>query len=212
MKVDSLIEKFADQPVVESAALITFIGDAATARVQISRWVSSGRLIQLRRGYYLLAPKLRRREPDVHYIANVLCAPSYVSLTYALGFYGMIPEAVVTVTSVTTRRPVLYSTPIARFEYRHIAPHLFWGYETQEPQGVTPVQIALPEKALLDLIYLTPGKADEVFFESLRLQHLDVIDAPRLHAFAARFGGRKMPSAARAYEKYASIHQGRPTP
>jgi predicted transcriptional regulator of viral defense system len=211
MNVESLVAAFADQPVVESSSIITLSGDAKAARVQISRWVSSGVLIQLRRGYYLLARQYRRKEPDVHYIANVLSSPSYVSLEYALAYYGLIPEAVAVITSVTTRRPETIQTPIGRFEYRHIAQQHFWGYETRDAAGVAPVQMALPEKALLDLVYLSPGGIGEGFFESLRLQHFESLDADRLTAFAKRFGGRKMPAAARALLKYTASERGEPS-
>lgn len=202
MNFDSLVASFSDQPIVESSSIITLAGDARAARVQISRWVASGRLIQLKRGYYLLSKAYRKREPDPHYIANILVSPSYLSLAYALGHYGLIPEAVPAFTSVTLRRPTSISTPVGRFEYRHVTRRLFWGYETRDPLGRAPVQMALPEKALLDFIHLTPGRADERFFESLRLQNLEVIDDDRLRAFAERFGGRKMLLAARAFSRY----------
>lgn len=203
MDIDFLIKTFADQPVVESSSIITLVGNAKAARVQISRWVASGRLIQLKRGYYLLPPPYRKMEPDIHYVANILCAPSYVSLVYALGYYGMIPEAVVAVTSVTTRRPQKISTPIGRFEYRHVIPRLFWGFDTKNPLGVMPVQIALPEKALLDLIYFTAGDVDEKFFESIRLQHTDIIDMDRMRDFASKFGGRKMIKAVKVFSDWS---------
>lgn len=202
MNLKWLIETFVEQPIVESASIVTLSGDAKGARVQISRWVSSGVLVKLRRGYYILAKRYRKREPDPLYIANVLCAPSYVSLEYALGHYGLIPEAVAVITSVTTRRPQLLSTKLGRFEYRHMVSHRFFGYETLNSSSLMPVQIALPEKALIDLIYFTPGQVDERFFESIRLQNLESLDATRFSEFAARMGGRKMQLASRALERY----------
>ena len=202
MNVEWLVETFSDQPVVESASIITLGGDAKGARVQISRWVASGVLLQLRRGYYLLSKRYRKMEPDPLYIANILCAPSYVSLEYALGHYGLIPEAVAVITSVTTRRPQLLSTKLGRFEYRHMVSHRFFGYETLNSSSLMPVQIALPEKALIDLIYFTPGQVDERFFESIRLQNLESLDAATFAEFAARMGGRKMQLASKALESY----------
>lgn len=202
MNVDELITAFGDQPVVESASIITLTGDVRAARVQISRWVSSGVLVQLRRGYYILARRYRKKDPDPLYIANILCDPSYVSLEYALGHYGLIPEAAAVITSVTTRRPQVLNTPLCRFEYRHMVSRRFFGYDTQGPSGLAPVQIALPEKALLDLIYFTPGRIDERFFESIRLQNLESLDAAAFAEFAVRMGGRKMQAAAGALERY----------
>lgn len=204
MEYEEFLETFTDQPVVESASIITLVGDEKTARVQISRWVNAGKLIQLRRGYYLLAPPYRKREPNLHYIANLLCQPSYVSLAYALAYYGVIPEEVPTITSVTTGRPQVVPTPVGRFEYRHVSQKLFWGYETIDPLGIEPVQIATPEKALLDLVYLTKGDANEEFFEGMRIQHAETFDLQRLKEFAHRFGDRKVPRAVNAFERYIS--------
>lgn len=197
-----MVKIFADQPIIESSSIITFEGDEKRARLQISRWVASGHLIQLKRGYYLLASQYRKVEPDLRYVANMLVSPSYVSMQYALGYFGLIPEAVAAVTSITTVRPQTITTPIGRFEYRHAHPRLFWGYETRDPLGKMPLQMALPEKALLDLIYLTPGKIAREFFESLRLQHLETINMERLTEFAWKFGGFKMKRALKAFCEY----------
>lgn len=202
MEFDRFVEIFADQPVVESASVITLVGDEQAARVQISRWVEAGKLIQLRRGYYLLAPPYRRKEPNLHYIANLLSRPSYVSLAHALAYYGLIPEEVSVISSVTTGRPRAVSTPIGRFEYRHVSQKLFWGYETIDPLSIEPVQMATPEKALLDLIYLTDGDANKAFFEGMRIQHVETLNVQRLKEFARRFGGRKVPRAADVFEQY----------
>ena len=202
MEYDELVEIFSDQPVVESASVITLVGDEKAARVQISRWVKAGKLFQLRRGYYLLAPPYRRKEPNLHYIANLLSRPSYVSLAYALAYYGLIPEEVPAITSITTGRPHAIPTPMGRFEYRHMSPKLFWGYETIDPLSIEPVQIATPEKALLDLVYLTKGDADKRFFEGMRIQHVETFNIQKLKEYAHRFGGRKVPRAADAFEQY----------
>lgn len=203
MDYDSFIETFSDQPIVESAAVVTLFGDRDAALVQLSRWVASGKLIKLRRGYYLIAQPFRKREPNLHYLANILCRPSYISLVYALGYYGLIPEAVHAITSVTVGRPQHIRASVGRFDYRHVSPRLFWGYRTQEPLSEEPVQIAEPEKALLDMIYLTPGASDEAFFESLRLQHTEVIDLEKFADFASRFRGAKMRRAVESFRRYA---------
>jgi len=63
-------------------------------QARLSRWRSQGKLIQLRRGRYLLSEEHRRFEVADFYIANCLYRPSYVSLQSALEHYDMIPEAV----------------------------------------------------------------------------------------------------------------------
>ena len=80
---------------------------------KISRLAAEGSLIRLRKGFYLPATAERQAE----LAANLLHGPSYISLETALSFYGMIPERVYAIRSVTTKRSKLYKTPIGRFEY-----------------------------------------------------------------------------------------------
>jgi hypothetical protein len=53
-------------------------------------------------------------------IANPLYGPSYISLEYALSYYGLIPERVESITSVTTKRSKKFITPLGSFSYEHI--------------------------------------------------------------------------------------------
>jgi len=81
----------------------------------------------------------------------------------------MIPEYVPTTTSVTTERPERFDTPLGRFEFRHTAKHLFTGFrETEIAPGLTAL-IASPEKALVDLLYLTPDSDNEALLRELRM-------------------------------------------
>ena len=56
--------------------------------------------------------------------------------------------------------------------------------------------IAFPEKALLDLIHLTPNGDDPAFLAGLRLQNLEQLDPQRLQALADRAGKPKWLRAA----------------
>ena len=79
--------------------------------------------------------------------------PSYVSLQTALYHHGMIsqiPSAVYAVSLTWTRR---YATAVAEFSVYHVAPGWFFGYE--EP-GERRMPMAVPEKALVDVLYLSP--------------------------------------------------------
>jgi len=66
--------------------------------------------------------------------------------------------------------------------------------------------VALPEKALLDLIYLTPGGDSIEYIRSLRLQNLELLSRDQLKGFAQMFGKPKMSRAADILE--ALIHEG----
>jgi predicted transcriptional regulator of viral defense system len=89
-------------------------------------------------------------------ISNCLCRPSYVSLHTALAYHQLLPEGVYMQTAITTQKTTRYETPMGYFNYRSIKSALYFGYEVLRYQNL-PVLMAQPEKALLDLLYLTPA-------------------------------------------------------
>jgi hypothetical protein len=184
------------EPVFPSSLLLAGERSLPGIRLQLSRWVSAGRLLQLRRGVYALAPPWRKVAPHPFTIANALQGGSYVSLQAALSFHGLIPEHPPVVTSVGPGRPETLSTPLGRFQFSHIATHLLYGYALIDVGQGQHGFVAHPEKALLDLVYLTPGGESPAFLDSLRLQQTDTIDAATLVALAERSGKPRLRRAA----------------
>lgn len=131
-------------------------------------------------------------QPHPFLIANELHRPSYVSLQSALAHHGMIPEAVPTTTSITTGRPMQFETPLGRYSYRHIAPAAFFGYGRVPVLPGQQALVADAAKALLDLVYLTPGGESAEHLRSLRLEDLDDISARQLRDHARRWGKDKI--------------------
>ena len=195
MKWQDLLSLLGDVILFESSMLLAGGDSPAEVRRQISRWVASGRLSQLRRGLYALAQPHARERPDVLAVAACLHRPSYVSLQSALAYHGVIPEAVPVVTSVTTGRPRRFRTLFGEFVYRHVHPGLFWGYQKVEVGAGQPIYMALPEKALLDLFHLTPGKIRRRFLTELRFSS-GQFDPARLGQFAKRTEKPKLIRAA----------------
>ena len=180
MKFDRLLEIVRQEPVFETGLLLA--GDVAPADVrrQLSRWTASGRLIQLRRGLYALAPPYQKVKPHPFVIANRMVRGSYVSLQSALAHYGLIPEYVPLVTSVTTDRPAHWDTALGSYAFRHVKVELFRGYRLVEISPGQAAFLASPEKALLDLIYLQPGGDSLPYLQELRLQNLERLNADEL--------------------------------
>lgn len=137
-------------------------------RNSITRWVAAGRLIKLRRGWYALAEAATERDFSC-YVAGRMVSPAYLSMQWALSYYGMIPEMIVSFTSVTTQKPQRYDNDLGTFVYQCIAPHLFFGYEPKSISGGRTYMLATPEKALLDLLYLHPEYRSEEDMLELRL-------------------------------------------
>ncbi|MEI8189651.1 MAG: hypothetical protein WCI75_08035 [candidate division NC10 bacterium] len=197
MKWESLLGLVANEPVFSSALLLAGNVSARQVRLQLSRWVKAGRLLQLRRGLYALAPVWRKMEPHAFLVANRLQRGSYVSVQAALAFHGMIPEHVPVVTSVGPGRPEMVRNPLGAFQFTHLAEALRFGYAQVE---VAPRQVAFvasPEKALLDLVHLTPGADSPEYLRELRLQNPEAINVSVIMDLAQRSGKPKLIRAAR---------------
>ncbi len=192
MTFEELLRIVVDEPVFETGLLLAGNEDPNALRVQLSRWVRAGKLYRLRRGLYALAPPYQRVRPHPFLVANHLVRPSYVSLQAALAYYNLIPEAVYMITSVTTGRPGERQTPLGVFLYRHVRPAFFFGYRLEEVALGQRAFIALPEKALLDLIYLQSERDLQAYLKELRLQNLERLDPQRLREFAERSGVVKL--------------------
>ena len=196
MKFDELLACVSKQPFFETGLLLAGAVDPADVRRQLSRWGQAGRVIQLRRGLYALAAPYQQNPPHPFLIANSLRPGSYVSLQSALAYYGLIPEYVAQTISVTTQRPARWRNALGDFRFQHLAPHLFFGYQQVSFTSGQDAFIALPEKALLDLVHLTPDGDDPAYLAGLRLQNLEHLNSQRLQTLAGRAGKPKWLRAA----------------
>jgi len=192
MEFTRLIELVGDEPVFETGLLLAGDVDPNDVRRQLSRWVKAGRLYQLRRGLYALAPPFQKVRPHPFVIANRMVRGSYVSLQSALAYYGLIPEVVPVTTNVTTSRPGHWETPLGAYDFRHIKAELFFGYRLVEASPGQSAFVATPEKALLDLAYLHPGGDSPAYLQELRLQNLEQLDLDELQRLAERAGKPKL--------------------
>ena len=183
-------------PVFETGLLLAGDVNPASVRRQLSRLTASGHLIQLRRGLYALAPPYRKVKPHPFLVANYLVRGSYVSLQSALAYHDLIPEHVPVVTSMTTLRPGYRETPLGHFEYHHVKPEYFYGYDLIEVEEKQTALVANPEKALLDLVQLRPGSDSREYLEGLRLQNLERLDLEELGRLAESSGRPKLLRAA----------------
>ncbi len=194
MEFNSLLKLIGDEPIFESSTLLAGNVDPKLIRIQLSRWVKSGKIFQLRRGIYAIAPPYQRIQPHPFLIANHLQNASYVSLQSALSFHGLIPELVKITTSVSTGRPECLETPLGAYEFRHIKTELFFGYQMTKLSQQSAF-VATPEKALLDLIYLQPGGSSIDYLKELRLQNTEKLDKGLLVKQSEKFNTPKLQKA-----------------
>jgi predicted transcriptional regulator of viral defense system len=184
MKWDAFLNTTQDLPLVSTGMLLTAFVERGDVEKQLSRWVKARKILQLRRGLYALAEPFRKQTPHPYCVANALCTPSYVSLQSALSLHGLIPETVFTITSVTTSRPGKFATPLGNHLFRHVQKDFFCGYSALGLPEDQTAFVAEPEKALLDLIYLTPHADKPEWLDALRLQNLDLLDLEKLKRWA----------------------------
>jgi len=210
MKLADLLRLVGDEPVFSSSLLNVDGLSPQQTKLQLVRWVNAGKLLQLRRGLYVFNAPYRRVEPHPFLLANRLKKGSYVSLQSALAHFGMIPEHAPVVTSVTTGRPEELSTPLGLFVFRHVRRNLFKGARSIEIAPGQSALVALPEKALLDLVYLTPRGDSSPHLESLRLQNLSALGVERLRNTARDFGSPKIDRAVRIIRGLIAAGEGEP--
>ena len=196
MEFDRLLKLIGDDPVFETSFLLAGNIDPKNVRLQLTRWVNSGRLYQLRRGLYSIAPPYQKVRPHPFLVANRLQRASYVSLQSALALYGLIPETVNITVSVTAGRPERLVNPLGIFEFRHIKSNLLYGYQMTDLGGQNAL-VATPTKALLDLVYLQPSGESAKYLNELRLQNLDHLDLDVLKRQTEVFDSPKMRVAAK---------------
>ena len=81
-------------------------------------------------------------------LAGSIYGPSYIFFEYALGYYGMIPETVPTITSATfeKKKKKKYETGFGIFTYRDVPSEVFLLEIKLVQEGEYFYRIAEPEK------------------------------------------------------------------
>ncbi|MBU0574327.1 MAG: hypothetical protein KKH83_07620 [Candidatus Margulisbacteria bacterium] len=135
-----------------------------TAYKTAEKLVKQEVLLRLKKGLYASSFS----SPHEFEQANYLYSPSYVSLESALNYYGMLSQFPYTITSITPRKSKKIDSRQKEYEFVHCAEGLYWGYEKQNN-----FLIALPEKALVDEIYLVSKGLRTVSFDELDLSKIN---------------------------------------
>lgn len=155
----------------------------STVKTYISRFLRYKEIIQLKNGLYVTTDFFEKNKNDVSYsfyLANIIRTPSYVSLWTALQYYNLTTEAIYSVTSVTPKVTRDYQTKVGNFSYQSIKKELFSDFSLIK--GKFDFFIALPSKALFDLLYFRTNqfrsksaKNIKVLIEELRIE-IDEMD------------------------------------
>ena len=162
----------------------------------IKRAIAQGDLIHLRRGLYCLTEKHRRNPLNLFSISQKIYGPSCVSLESALSYHGWIPEAVYTVTCVTSQRSKDFETPLGKFSYRRLPLQgLFIDVERRTTDADS-FFMARPWRALADYVfaYKKDWKSLDPLKSSLRIEDefLQSLDAVELKEIDEAYRSRRV--------------------
>lgn len=141
------------------------------ANVFLTRAQAKGYVQRVVRGIYINI--LREPKPSIEEVACFLRTPSYISCEWALNRHGIILQSPVVCTVLTLDTSVGHARDIAfggvTIEFSRIAPRLFSGFINQGGYN-----LASPEKALLDTIYLRKRIpfADELELDNINKDNL----------------------------------------
>lgn len=131
----------------------------------IKKLINKGLLIPIKKGFYISSFYLDKvnekneTEEYLEYLAGIVRYPSYISLEYALAKYGLIPESVFRITSISKKTTRKYDSKLIAFSYRKIKENLFVGF-IEKKYGRQTIRFATPSKALFDYLYLKKFASD----------------------------------------------------
>jgi len=152
-----------ERPVIETREAAVRLGLSISAASHLLRRLDGSGLVRhLRRGLWVLDADI---EPFA--LPPYLTAPfpAYVSLWSALAQHGMIEQIPRQVYVASLHRTQKISTSLGDFSVHHLAPELFDGYRQTDGGG----QLATPEKALFDTIYLRTPRGGRIHLPELEL-------------------------------------------
>ncbi len=140
---------------IQSLVMLTGIQDSKKLTKSLHYYAKDGKLLNLRRGIYA------KLNYDVQEMACCLYRPSYISLEYVLQRAGVVFqwEESITCISYLSRSTEIDGQP---YQYRKINPALWVGMEGIEQRDN--ISIATPERAFLDMIYISSGNC---YFDNL---------------------------------------------
>lgn len=160
----------------------------------LTRWVKQNLLVKLRNSWYSFPDYIK--VPNIqHFVSNKIYSPSYVSLHSTLAFYGIIPEAIVQTTAVSSLKKASFENSFGSFSYQQILPELMFGYEQKTFLNKHSLFFATSEKAILDLLYfyLQYNSEQEVielrFDEEFMQEDLNV---ERLNEYTEKFQSKAL--------------------
>jgi predicted transcriptional regulator of viral defense system len=157
MEITQSIRQFSSSPIPHHV-MTWLLKDYNQPNDKIHNLIKEGILQPVKRGLYVAGPEVDAAIPDPFLVANHILGPSYVSMESALSFYGLIPERVYEISSVTIKATRSFSTPLGLYSYTRLQlPYYSYGIRSIEENKDQRFLIASKEKAIFDKIVTTAG-------------------------------------------------------
>ena len=181
MDIQKALRTLSNQPLTHQL-LTGLLKDYRRPNDKILSLKSAGMIEPVKKGLYIAGKSLGAERPENALLANHILGPSYLSMESALAHYGLIPEKVFAVTSMTTKASRKFQTSIGRYTYTNLPlPYYAFGLATVSLSKDQQAIMAIPEKALCDKIATTAGitlrsqsSARDYVFGNLRMEEEDL--------------------------------------
>ena len=181
MDIQAALRELSNQPLTHQL-LTGLLKDFKRPNDKILSLKADGLIEAVKKGLYIAGRSLGSERPESALLANHILGPSYLSMESALAHYGLIPEKVFAVTSMTTKASRKFQTSIGRYTYNNLPlPYYAFGLATVSLSKDQQAIMAIPEKALCDKIATTAGitlrsqsSARDYVFGNLRMEEADL--------------------------------------
>jgi len=181
MDIRATLKELSNQPLTHQI-LTALLKDYKRPNDKILSLKADGLIEPIKKGLYIAGKSLGAERPESALLADHILGPSYLSMENALAHYGLIPEKVFGVTSMTTKASRKFQTHIGLYTYTNLPlPYYAFGLATVTLSEDQQAIMAIPEKALCDKIATTAGitlrsqsSARDNIFGNLRMEEEDL--------------------------------------
>ena len=196
----TILKRVENLPMFSLENLVSLNNKRTYLKVILSRHSLRGRVVRLKRGFYVSKGYLEKARKDnefqnyLEFVANAIYGPSYLSLEYVLDEHGMLTESARNITSVSLNKTKNLENEFGAFIYHKIKEELFEGFTTSRKSGFFVLK-ASKAKALFDYLYFRKNiLEDSSAVEELRLnlEGITMKDKKELNRYVKKEGSEKM--------------------
>jgi len=162
----------------------------ASAHNRLQMLARVGWFLRVKNGLYVIIENLSSRsisDLSLLIISQALNKDSYISLDAALNYYGMFDQYAKNITAINLKFSKNYKFQNNNFKFVKVDEKYYFGFTQVRVDGKI-INIAMKEKALLDILYLDNSfYSASLVYEKLKY-HKNDIDFSKLEEYALKSG------------------------